>query len=70
MRSNFYLTFDIMLHLSVSREEDILKHIDQLKTTDKIIAFVKPISRDGFTCSNVNLLHSITVSSLEFYKSI
>ena len=71
-----------MLHFAVSKKEDIVKHLDQLKTIflnetikilsdeDKIVAFVKPISRNRFTSCCVDFLYSIAFSLLEFHKCI
>ncbi len=74
--------FDTMLQLAVSKENDILKYPDQLKTPilnrtieilsdkDKIMVLVKPINGDRITPGSVDLLYFTAFSSLDFHLSI
>lgn len=71
--------FDTMLQLAVSKEKDILKYPDQLKTPilnrtieilsdkDKIVALVKSIKGDRITPGGVDLLYFTVFNSLDFH---
>ena len=82
MTFNPSITFDKMLELAVSKEEESTKDLEQLETTvhketieipsdkEEISTLIKPSSGDRFTRDGVDLLHSTALSSLDFYKSI
>lgn len=83
MTFNPSITFDKMLELADSTEEEFPKGSEQLEATmhnetieipsdtkDKIGALIKPASGDRFTRGGVDLLHSTALSSLDFHKSI